>query len=82
MKQSKEEFFKTAKLPYYAASNVSYFKVISEEETIYVSDIIDKGIMISEHYWVTACSDYCSEITANDFEIKYIQALNKLKERI
>ncbi len=80
---TKKEFFESIKLPYYAKIELgrSYYKVISEEETIYVSDIIDNGIMINSYYW-RAISKHGVQITANEFEIKYIQVLNNLKERI
>jgi hypothetical protein len=80
---TREEFFESIKLPYYAKIELgtSYYKVISEEEIIYVTDVIEHGIMVSPFYWKTI-SNHGVEITANEFEIKYIQALNKLKERI
>lgn len=83
MEQSKEEFFKSIKMPYYAKvfDGTSYYKVISEEEIIHVTDVIELGIMISSYYWKTI-SDYGVQITANEFEVKYIQVLNKLKERV
>lgn len=80
---TREEFFESIKLPYYAKIELgrSYYKVISEEEIIYVSDVIEYGIMVSPLYW-KSISNHGVEITANEFEIKYIQALSKLKERI
>lgn len=84
MEQSKEEFFKSIKLPYYAEiefGGISYYKVISEEEIIYVTDVIEHGIMVSPFYWKTI-SKHGVQITANEFEIKYIQVLNNLKLRI
>ena len=83
MEQSKEEFFKSIKLPYYAKvfGGISYYKVISEEEIIYVTDVVEHGIMVSPYYW-DVISKHGVQITANEFEIKYIQVLSKLKERM
>ena len=83
MEQSKEEFFKSIKMPHYAKvfDGTSYYKVISEEEIIYVTDVVERGIMISPYYWKTI-SKHGVQITANEFEIKYIQVLNSLKQRV
>jgi hypothetical protein len=81
---TREEFFESIKLPYYAKiefGGTGYYKVISEEEIIYVTDVVEHGIMVSPYYW-NIISKHGVEITANEFEIKYIQALSKLKERI
>jgi len=80
---TREEFFESIKLPYYAKVELgtSYYKVISGEEIIYVTDVLEHGIMVSPFYWKTI-SKHGVEITANEFEIKYMQALSKLKERI
>lgn len=80
---TREEFFESIELPYYAKIEfgTSYYKVISVEEIIYVTDVIEHGIMVSPFYWKTI-SNHGVQMTANEFEIKYIQVLNKLKERI
>jgi hypothetical protein len=80
---TRQEFFESIKLPHYAKIELgrSYYKVISEEEIIYVSDVIEYGIMVSPFYWKTIAK-HGIQITANEFEIKYIQVLNSLKQRI
>ena len=80
---TREEFFESIKLPYYAKIEfgTSYYKVISVEEIIYVTDVIEHGIMVSPFYWKTI-SKHGVQITANEFEIKYIQVLNSLKQRV
>lgn len=88
---TREEFFESIKLPYYAKIEVgasyckvigaSYYKVISAEEIIRVTDFIEYGITVGPFYWKTI-SNHGAQTTANEFEVKYIQVLNKLKERI
>lgn len=79
---TKEEFFKTVTLPYYSKTETSYYKIISEEDIIYVSDIIEIGIMISPFYFKSATSENSIKISANEFEIKYMEVLNKLKAKM
>ena len=79
---TKEEFFKTTPLPYYSKTNTSYFKIVSEDEMIYISDVMETGIMISSYYFKAATSEHSISISANEFEIKYMEVLNKLKTKI
>jgi hypothetical protein len=79
---TKEEFFQTTPLPYYSKTSVSYFKIVSEDETIYLSDKIEVGVMISPYYFETATLENAVSISANEFEIKYMEVLNKLKTKI
>ena len=79
---TKEEFFETTQMPYHSKTNVSYFKIISEDEVIYLSDKVEVGIMISAYFFEIAAADNAVKISANEFEIKYMEVLNKLKAKI
>jgi hypothetical protein len=79
---TKEEFFETTPLPYYSKTATSYFKIISKDEMIYVSDVLEMGIMTSPYYFKSLTSEHAVIISANEFEIKYMEVLNKLKSKI
>jgi hypothetical protein len=79
---TKEEFFETTPLPYYSKTNVSYFKIVSEDEMIYISDKLELGIMIGAYFFLSATANDAVKISANEFEVKYMNILERLKAKI